>query len=257
MFQKPAWVYLPNVMPNTMTTGQKYITLLTFIILVFVGCKKSAELQIHVYNEDIHEFTPNATVSLIERHVRKSVNPYGFGDLIFKCKVVATAQTDQNGNATIDFNKIKKRDNFDYLLHVSNAWGKEYHYSCGVGGDSFKSSQEVYLNDKTYRTGTFNFQVNNLFDNSITGDSLVIKYIKLIYPDIKTNEVYWTGFNSKISFGFDVNQVPYSNQIQTDTNFDNGVYLLIIKKIKNGVTTLFQDTVKTYPNRLTTIPINW
>lgn len=245
-------------MPNTMTTGSKYISLLTFIVLLLtVGCKKSVELRIHVYNEDIHEFTPNATVSLVERHVRKSVNPYSFGELLYNCKVVAKAQTDQNGMATIDFHKIKKRNNFDYLLFVSNAWGKEYHFSCGAGGENFKSNQEIYLNDKTYRTGTFKFQINNLFNNSISGDSLLINYIKLFYPDIKTNEVYWTGFNGKIIFGFDINHTPYSNQIQTDPILDNGVYLLNIKKIKNGIITQYKDTIKAYPNRQTTIPINW
>lgn len=202
----------------------------------------------------MHEFTPNATVLLIENHYRERIyDPYGLGPII-KCKIIATKNTDINGVVIFENEKLKTNKNTKHVLYVKNAWDKEMGYSCGYG-EEFKNETDIYLNDKQFKIGSFQFQINNIFSTAIFNDSLIIKTDKLLYSSIHSNYSYEQGSVFTIIKVF--NNISQPAIMLTDPYEDNGIFLLKIRKRKMGIVTTTIDTIKAYPNRLTKVMIDW
>lgn len=231
--------------------------LFSFCCTLLTTCKKSAEYKVYVYNEKMHEYVPNAEISLIEGREKVSRNPFSYGATFWNCKVAGTSVTDNNGCAIISSDKIKRRSKYGYHIAVTKAWGRQKEYNCGHG-ELLKSDTELYLNDLFFGdgNGSYQLQYNGLFNNSVSGDSLIIWSYELHYSDIRSNESFLSNWNIH-SFSFDPGQVPYPPQIVSGTENGYGIFVFRIKKIKSGNTSIEWDTIRVYPDQSKLFQINW
>src|SRR6185369_9225388 len=100
------------------------IFFVSLLVLGLCACKKNTSVNARLFNPALNEYVANATVVLVER----------FDGGVFsnsnRCREIASAITDANGECRFDEEKLRWRDNYDYFLAVKESWGLEQSYPC-------------------------------------------------------------------------------------------------------------------------------
>ncbi len=235
------------------------IYLLIITCLVFISsCKKSAEIKVRVYNTKLHEFVPNAVVGLNELNWHTNRDPLLYGHKTYKSKLVAKATTDNQGWAIFNYNKLRNRDKFTYGVYTISSWDKSKESQNERGHEISKKSSEILIPDGyfTNDNSSLKIEYNDLFQNSVIGDSLIVTFFQINYNDIYSSTPYYT-FNFQEIYGYNPsNGVPSSKFYSQPIN-DFGNFSVKIKKIKSGITSITNQTIKVYPQENKIISVNW
>ena len=229
--------------------------LIIVLALIVTACKKKTDIEIKLYNPYLDEYVKGATIAIIER---KGNAGGGLFSGNATCKEVATSVTDENGIAMFDNTKLKTRDGYVYYPVLKEAWGITKNYSCGGYNGNFIKKGVVNSIIKSDRTdgGNLSMQYNNLFSPAILGDSLYAFALKLSGYDPELGRILEGSGGIAGVQAYDP-LLSYPSTILSNNTKINGRFEVYIRKKKNGVVTVFTDTIKSYPNQTTIIQVDW
>lgn len=178
------------------------IKILKYIGIIMLGticltCKKKTSIQVHVFNPALDEYVPNATVVLVEKTGDGGGGLFGGADA--KCKEIATATSDANGNCYFEKEKLKRSNGYDYFCVVKESWGISQGYSCANHTSGFidkGKANDIIVTDQS--KAYLQVQYNNLLNPSQSGDSLIVSLTTIEYPNPKGGVVYGGGGGSEL-----------------------------------------------------------
>lgn len=228
-----------------------------FLSLLIMGCKRNTNIKVKAVIAALDEPCRNCKVVLVERKEN------GFFSSNAQCKEFASAITDNNGECNFDKERLKTRNNFDYFLTVSDAYGQQLSSTCAGKTSGFikvGNSQEEIL-DASGLNGTLVVQYNHPLQPFIFEDSLIVSLSTLEYINPKDGSIVKGG--GGIYFGGYSYLVPnptptLPNLILSDPKQTKAQRLQrYVRKRKMGVMSVKVDTVKIYPNQTTTVVIDW
>lgn len=150
---------------------KKQILILITILLVFTTCRKKSDITITAWNYALGEPIANAEVIIIESQYIGGLFNAGT-----KCKEIAQATTDANGQCFFSNLKLKKDNSIQYAAKIKYSYGKSDRYNCNVTENSevkLEKMNKLVLNSSTYDC-SFKVQYNNMFNPGVNGDSLIL-----------------------------------------------------------------------------------
>ena len=228
-----------------------------FLVLAsLTTCKRKTTITIRVFNPALDEYVANAKVILIER---KGEGSGGFLVPAASCKEIAEVTSDANGYCSFDKERLKINNNRTYFCSIKESWGKTQFYTCAGRTSGFidvGKTQDIILSDEA--DAYVQVQYNNALNPSVSGDSLIVSISGIKYINPKDGkEIGGGGINGGISTHDDPNY-PFASILKSEIIKTTGQRLRRqIRKRKMGVVTDVVDTIKVYPNTLTTVMINW
>jgi hypothetical protein len=234
---------------------KRFGTLTAVVVLAVLvsSCKKSTSIDVLVYSYALAKPVPNANVVLIERKLNSFSGDYN-------CSEIANATTNSNGECAFDEEKLRTGSRYNYYMALSEAYGLFQTYPCGGKTSGFLEKGQ---NTKTTIDAS-GFEVfivvreNDLLNPSQQGDTLDIRITSGYYniPG-KTYSIGGGGVLIAQPF-YGCNGYPFPNIVYTDVvKTQCGSKIVKTRKRKLGLVSETVDTVKVYPNRTTTVTINW
>ena len=232
----------------------KNIMLLTTLIFLLSACRKKSDITITAYNYALAEPIANAEVIIVESSYSGNI----FSASV-KCKQIASATTDANGQCVFNDLKLKKNGSQQYAAKIKYSYGKSDFYNCNVTDNSKISlgNNNLILNSSDYNA-YLRVQYYNTLNPSISGDSLIVSIASPRYT-VPGQPFPFGGGGVFVGWLFhDHPMYPFNSSILTTSEKTNaGKNVLRIRKRKMGVVTTSIDTIKIYPYETKIIEINW
>lgn len=145
---------------------------LLFAIIIYSTCKKRPDgIYINVIDPLLNQVISGAKVAIIEQKLSG-----GFLSGGYECKVIASKETDQNGNVCFEKVKFKNNSSINYFAVVLEAYGKELFWSCG-----------------NHKTDDFLKKTNKKIEKT------VYAYAEKIDWQVKINKLNSGGFGTNLS----------------------------------------------------------
>jgi hypothetical protein len=208
-----------------------------------------------VFNPALDEYVANAKVILLER---KGEGSGSFLVPAASCKEIAEVTSDANGYCSFDKERLKINNNRTYFCSIKESWGQTQFYTCAGRTSGFidvGKTQDIILSDEA--DAYVQVQYNNALNPSVSGDSLIVSISGIKYINPKDGKEIGGGINGGISTHDDPNY-PFASILKSEIIKTIGQRLRRqIRKRKMGVVTDVVDTIKVYPNTLTTVMIDW
>jgi hypothetical protein len=225
---------------------KRYIHIASMLctMFFFASCKKETTISVTLFNPALNEYVPNATIVLNE--IKSS-----------GCTEIASAITDANGTAVFSKENLHTSSSYKYKLGIKESWGVTHQDPCSSQTQNFLNvggTNNVQLSD--YVDAQVKIQYNNVFSPGINGDSLICLINQSNYCDPIDGGCQGGGIeNAHIDYN---SYFPLPNPLLTQpvTIFANKL-IVKIRKRKMGIVTTTIDTIKAYPNKTTTIQVNW
>lgn len=232
----------------------KKLIVFTMFTILLNACRKKSDIIITAYNYALAEPIANAEVIIVESSYSGNL----FSASV-KCKQIASATTNANGQCVFNDLKLKKNGSQQYAAKIKYSYGKSDFYNCNVTENSKVSlgNNDLVLNSSDY-DAYFRVHYNNTLNPSISGDSLIVSMANPKYT--VPGQPYSFGGGGVFSAApyYGCPQYPFNSSIITTIEKTNaGKNLLYIRKRKMGVVTTSIDTIKIYPYETKTIEVNW